>query len=250
MRTRLTLLVAGAISLAACGARPATGPDTVPEAAEVAAPKPQVQAPANWTARGQEPGWLLTIQEGTADFIYDYGAQTYSALLPEPEVTEGGFSYSDGPGGFSITSTAKMCADVATGVPYPDTVTVTLGDEMYQGCGGEPDALLAGGDWVVSELNGVGLIEDTQVFMAFDPEAGRVSGRGGCNSYEADYSLGGEGISIGMVTTTEMACPEDIVVQESQFYEALRGTSQHGFDETGALVLTGAQGARIVARKN
>ena len=249
MMTRSSLLQAAAMSLAACSAPPATEPQEVPEPAQQEAVEPQVSVPAYWTARGQEPGWLLTIAEGTADFTYDYGAQTYSALLPQPTAIEDGFEYVDGPGGLAITALAKVCADSATGVPYPDTVTVSLGGEVYQGCGGEPDALLAEGDWVVSEINGAGVIEGARIFLAFDPAERRVSGRGGCNSYGADYSVGGEGISFGAVTSTEMACPEDIMAQEGRFYAALSGSTQHAFDETGALVLTGSQGSRIVARR-
>jgi len=249
MMTRSSLLLAAAMSLAACGAPTATEPQDVPEPAQQAVAEPQVSVPANWTARGQEPGWLLTIKEGTADFTYDYGAQTYSALLPQPEAIEGGFEYAYGPGGLAITALSKVCADSATGVPYPDTVTVSLGGEVYKGCGGEPDALLVEGDWVVSEINGDGVIEGARIFLAFDPAERRVSGRGGCNSYGADYSVGGEGISFGVVTSTEMACPEDIMAQEGRFYAALSGSNQHAFDETGALVLTGPQGSRIVARR-
>ena len=249
MMTRSSLLLAAAMTLAACGAPTATEPQDVPEPAQQAVAEPQVSVPENWTARGQEPGWLLTIAEGTADFTYDYGAQTYSALLPQPKAIDGGFEYADGPGGLAVTALAKVCADSATGVPYPDTVTVTLGGEVYQGCGGDPDALLAEGDWVVSEINGAGVIEGTLIFLAFDPAERRVSGRGGCNSYGADYSVGGEGISFGQVTSTEMACPEDIMAQEGRFYAALSGSMQHAFDEVGALVLTGPQGSRIVARR-
>jgi heat shock protein HslJ len=249
MMTRSSLLLAAAMSLAACGAPPATESQEVPEPAQQEAVEPQVSVPENWTARGQEPGWLLTINEGAADFTYDYGSQTYSALLPQPTAIEGGFEYADGPGGLAITVLAKVCADSATGVPYPDTVTVSLVGEVYQGCGGEPDALLAEGDWVVSEINGAGVIEGARIFLAFDPAERRVSGRGGCNSYGADYSVGGEGISFGAVTSTEMACPEDIMAQEGRFYAALSGSTQHAFDEMGALVLTGPQGSRIVARR-
>lgn len=248
MIKRVSHLLAATAGLAACGRAPTETPVTAPEPEVAAQAEAPVELPANWTARGQEPGWLLTIKEGTADFTYDYGAQTYSTLLPERRAVDGGFEYSDGPGGLVITSVSAICADAATGLPYPDTVTVALGGEIYSGCGGEPDALLAGADWVVSEINGAAVIEGTRVFMAFDPAEGRVSGRGGCNSYGADYSVGGEGISFGSVMTTEMACPEDIMVQESRFYAALSGTTLHTFDETGALVLTGAQGARIVAR--
>lgn len=249
MTRRTGLVMAAAAALAACGGEPAEAPVAAPETEAVAEAEGPPGLPEGWTARGQEPGWLLTIKEGTADFTYDYGAQTYSTLLPERRAIEGGVEYSDGPGGLTISAVAQVCADAATGVPYPDTVTVTLGDEVYRGCGGDPNALLAGADWVVSEINGAAVIGGTRVTLAFDPAEGRVSGSGGCNSYRTNYSVGGEGISFGPAASTKMACPEDILTQEGRFFAALAGAAQHAFDETGALVLTGGQGERIVARR-
>ena len=147
---------------------------------------------------------MLTIAGGTADFVYDYGAQGYSALLPEPRAIEGGIEYFEGPGGLVITSLARVCTDSATGVPYPDTVTVAFSGEVYQGCGGDPLALLVGADWVVEDINSGGVVEGSRVSLAFDAAEGRIGGRSGCNAFGADYSVGGEGISFGPVMSTEM----------------------------------------------
>ena len=221
-------------------------PECTQTGGESAAP---VEAPANWTARGQEPGWMLTIAGGKADFVYDYGAQGYSALLPAPRAIEGGIEYFEGPGGLAITSVAKVCADSATGVPYPDTVTVAFSDEVYQGCGGDPLALLVGADWVVEDINSGGVVEGSRVSLAFDAAEGRIGGRSGCNAFGADYSVGGEGIGFGPVMSTEIACKESLMMQERRFYDALALINAYTIDESGALVLTGAEDARIVARR-
>jgi len=210
---------------------------------------PPVEAPANWTARGQEPGWMLTITGGSADFVYDYGAQGYSALLPAPRAVEGGIEYFEGPGGLAITSLSRICADSATGVPYPDTVTVTFSDEEYQGCGGDPLALLVGSDWVVEDINAGGVVDGSRVSLAFDSVEGRIGGRSGCNAFGADYSVGGEGIGFGPVMSTEIACKESLMMQERRFYDALALINSYTISDSGALVMTGPEGARIVARR-
>ena len=210
---------------------------------------PPVEAPANWTARGQEPGWMLTVAGGIADFVYDYGAQGYSALLPEPRAIEGGIEYFEGPGGLAITSIARVCADSATGVPYPDTVAVAFSDEVYEGCGGDPMALLVGADWVVEDINSGGVVPGSRVSLAFDAAEGLIGGRSGCNAFGADYSVGGEGIGFGPVMSTEIACKESLMMQERRFYDALALINTYTIDESGALVMTGAEDARIVARR-
>jgi heat shock protein HslJ/membrane-bound inhibitor of C-type lysozyme len=210
---------------------------------------PPVEAPANWTACGQEPGWMLTVAGGMADFVYDYGAQGYSALLPEPRAIEGGIGYFEGPGGLAITSIAKVCADSATGVPYPDTVTVAFSDEVYEGCGGDPLALLVGADWVVEDINSGGLVAGSRVSLAFDAAEGLIGGRSGCNAFGADYSVDGEGIGFGPVMSTEIACKEALMMQERRFYDALALINAYTIDESGALVMTGAEDVRIVARR-
>lgn len=211
--------------------------------------EPLVQAPAHWTARGHEPGWALTLAEGTADFVYDYGAQGYSALLPPPRAIDGGIEYVEGPGGLAITVLAKVCGDGATGLPYPDTVTVVFSDEVYRGCGGDPQALLTGGDWIVESINGGAVVAGARVSLAFDSGEGRISGRSGCNAYGAEYSVGGEGIGFGAVVSTEMACSNALMMQERRFYDALALVDGYTIDAAGALVMTGPEGTRIVARR-
>lgn len=211
--------------------------------------EPPAGVPANWAARGQEPGWSLTLADATADFVYDYGAQTYSALLPKARAIEGGVEYFEGPGGLAITALSKLCTETATRLPYPDTVTVAFSDEVYRGCGGDPLDLLVGADWVVEDINTGGVVEGSRVSLAFDAEERRISGRSGCNAYGADYSLYGEGIRFGPVMTTEIACRETLMMQERRFYDALALINTYTIDESGALMMSGAEGARIVARR-
>jgi putative lipoprotein len=72
---------------------------------------------------------------------------------------------------------------------------------------------------------------------------------GGCNSYGASYTLTGEGATVGQGISTMMACAPAIMGQEQAFLKALDAVTTFGIDESGALVLSGPDGAAIVARR-
>ncbi len=208
----------------------------------------EVPATPKWVARGHEPFWNVSIEGGEIVLVYDLGAETYRTPAPEPEVIEGGRRYTATPPVLMLTVLDKVCEDSMTGLPYPETVSVGYGERAFEGCGGDPNALLAGAEWVVEDVNGGGVPDGVRATLNFDAATGRVSGGTGCNSYGSSYSVGGEGITFGDVVATEMACPPAVMDLEQKFVAALRGATNHSFDETAALVITGAEGARILAR--
>ncbi len=205
------------------------------------------EAEAAFTARGHEPGWMLRIGAETMDLLFDYGQGRLSVATPEPEAIEGGARYVAGSGLVSATVLDTLCSDAATGLPYPSTVTVSLGERSLTGCGGEPETLIAGDPWRVEAIGAAEIIADVPVTIQFDGE-GQAGGRGGCNSYGAGYTISGEGIRFGPVRSTLMACSEDVMDQERALIDALEGVTEFGIDDTGALVLTGS-GERITARR-
>lgn len=245
---RLSLIAAAGLAVSACSApEPAVVEEAAVEAeTPVSAPPEQV---ASWTARGNEPGWLLTLDAGAMTLLYAYGEKTHTAPMPAEEAIEGGRKYVEGPGGLAVTALAKVCVDSMTGLPYPDTVTVALGDEVFSGCGGDPQSLLAGEAWRVETVYGERLSEGSSITMSFDTAGGRVSGKSGCNSYGAQYTLSGEGLTFSPPVSTEMACSEPLMTQESAFLKALAGMTMFAVDETGALQLDGPNGERITARR-
>src|SRR3990167_1616541 len=192
-----------------------------------------VSVPEKWVARGQEPGWVLTIEGGQAEFSYAYGQKTHSATLPAPTAIEGGFEYREGDGGMTVKSALKTCADVMSGLPYPETVTVALGEEVFEGCGGDPGTLLSGAEWVVEDVNGGGVPDGARATLQFNAEESRVGGKTGCNSYGTTYTVGGAGLTFGDVMATEMACSPAVMDLEQKFLAVLRTASGHSFDESG-----------------
>ena len=85
------------------------------------------------------------------------------------------------------------------------------------------DMPLDGTEWVVTEIDGEPVIEDSGVTMEF--ENGMLSGNAGCNSYGGSYSGSADGeLELRDITMTLMACaePDGVMDQETAFLAALR----------------------------
>ena len=120
--TRWTILL---LTLGGCALpAPASGP----------APAP---APAHehYTARGQEPGWALTIANGRIDYIGNYGEKRINVPRPDPRTTFNGHRYETAR--LIVDVTHGRCNDAMSGHGYADRVTVTADGETYSGCGGQ-----------------------------------------------------------------------------------------------------------------
>lgn len=94
----------------------------------------------DFRAVGQEPGWQLEIRVGSEmRFTYDYGKG--SAVTPAARAY---LNAKTGTRTFHAVSEANDlraeivpvgCQDSMSGKPYPSTVTVTLNDRSFRGCG-------------------------------------------------------------------------------------------------------------------
>ncbi len=198
-------------------------------------------------ARGNEPGWSLEIAGDTLKFVSDYGAtrvEAAAAKSADGAVTQWRASDKD----LTVTWENVICADDATGMPHPARVTVDHAGKTLTGCGGDPKSLLTGGEWIVEDINNGGVIDNSRASLNFD-EAGRVAGMSSCNSYGAEYTLTGEGLSIGRAAATLRACAPALMDQERKFFDTLSKVSAFTIDDTGALILTAPEGGRILARR-
>lgn len=85
---------------------------------------------------------------------------------------------------------------------------------------------LTGTTWQLTSFNnGLGgvtsLLADTAITAVFG-EDGSLSGSAGCNNYNASYTLDGSNITIDpAISTTRMACAEDVTQQEAAYLAAL-----------------------------
>jgi heat shock protein HslJ len=137
-----------------------------------------------------------------------------------------------------LTLEDRLCADDATGMPHPHHATLTLGDRIFAGCGGDPASLLTGAEWRIEDIAGKGIVDSSNVTLGIGAD-GRAFGSTGCNRFMGGYTLTGEGFSFGQMGVTMMACPEALMKQERAMLDALGAVTRFAFDETGALLLIG-----------
>lgn len=195
-----------------------------------------------YTARGQEPGWFLRITNGRLELTTNMGAELIEGPLPAVRVADGHYVFDDESRHLRVAIAETLCHDIATGMPYPDTVTVETEGTTLQGCGGDPLDLLTGNPWVVEDIGGGGIIDRSHITLNFGAN-GRVFGSGGCNAFTGSYSLTGEGLSFGQAAVTMKACAEALMNQEGRFFKALAAVHRFDVDgSTDALLLVSAQG--------
>lgn len=131
-----------------------------------------------------------------------------------------------------------LCHDSMSGMPFPDSVRITLGDRQLRGCGGMPADLLIHKEWLVEDISKRGLIDFTHLTMQFTPD-GRVTGSTGCNRWRASWRLSGEGLTIDAIATTRKSCGEALDLQQQRFMDALAHVHRFDIDQHGKLILHG-----------
>lgn len=203
-----------------------------------------------YRARGNEPGWAVTVGAETVEITADYGETVRSAARPEAQAVPGGYVLEMPEIAARLTLTEEICRDDATGMPYPHRAELALDGRSFAGCGGDPARLLIG-TWRIEDIAGTGIIDGSDLSIAFGAD-GRVSGSAGCNRMIGGYALSGEGLSFTQMGTTMMACPEALMVQERRVLDALADVSRFDIDATGALLLIGGaeDGALLTARRD
>ena len=92
-------------------------------------------AQETYTARGQEPGWALTIAGGRIDYLGNYGEKRINVARPDPRTTFNGHRYETSR--LTVDITHGRCNDAMSGHGYADQVVVIADGETYRGCGGE-----------------------------------------------------------------------------------------------------------------
>lgn len=200
-------------------------------------------------ARGNEPFWHATIEDGellltrpfeergtrrlpvTLDTANRHG-QTYTATVDELDV--------------SLTIARQLCQDSMSGAQYPAQVRLTVDGEPYSGCGGDRQRLFRGAVWIVEDIGDTGIIDRSRVTIEF-LDNNRIAGRASCNRYTGSYALRGEGIEVGPVAATRMACAPALMTQEQRFLDILQAATDIRIGQQGELLLTSAGGKVIRA---
>src|SRR5688500_8825001 len=113
-------------------------------------------------ARGNEPGWRLTIGGAEIELVSDYGAERSTFPKPAPDFAGSATRSVVADADLTITLLERPCADTMSGMSYPLTVTVERPGGVLSGCGGEPASLLLGPEWVVERIEGDPLIGNSR----------------------------------------------------------------------------------------
>ena len=94
----------------------------------------------DFRATGNEPGWHLEITQGqNILFVTNYGQDHYTFKTPEPETrpdqAQTLYRIQNDHHKLTIMLEGKPCGDTMADESYSTTVTVTLNDKTYLGCG-------------------------------------------------------------------------------------------------------------------
>lgn len=201
------------------------------------------------TALGQEPGWILKLTSSALDLSYQYGTEQFKAPAPKPQQTSKGYQYTatDSEGEQLVLYVRdEYCTDTMAGLPYPYAATVSIGGQTLQGCAGDPESLLTGHQWLINDINGEGVIENSRMTLQFSGD-GRVYGSAGCNRYSGHYEITGEGININQMALTRMACEPALMAQESELMAVITDARAFGLDENGSLFLRASSQKHVKA---
>ena len=206
-----------------------------------------------FTARGQEPGWDLRIEEDGLTIRINYGAEELTFAPVEPEVSASGARYEAHHDDYRLTVLIdrQACNDSMADISFPYRVRYTLDGDAHMGCGGDPREVLGGGEWLIEQIGDEAVVTGTVPTIEFLRIEGedRFAGRASCNRYMGSFQLSGEGVNLSPAASTLMACPDEAqALQERRLLALLGEIYGFGVDQQGRLILrTGT--SSIIARR-
>jgi len=95
----------------------------------------EAPGPAIFRGVGQEPGWVLTVRADSVHFSGDYGQWTLTVSRSAVAVDSTAERMVYRADWLDVVIEADPCTDVMSGESFSHTVTVTLHDDTYRGCG-------------------------------------------------------------------------------------------------------------------
>jgi heat shock protein HslJ/membrane-bound inhibitor of C-type lysozyme len=193
---------------------------------------------ARYRATGNEPGWHVTLDAETATVVADYGEITRETMRPVVQVVPGAYEFEMPEVSAILRVEERLCHDSATGMPHPDTARLTLDDRTLRGCGGDPADLLTAHLWRIIAFGDADLVDPERLSLNF-LEPDRIAGSSGCNRIVGSYTLTGEGMQFGTMSSTMMACEDPLMEQERRMLDALEQVERFDITKDGTLFLIG-----------
>ncbi|MBY6033827.1 META domain-containing protein [Marinobacter daepoensis] len=217
--------------------------ETLPECLEPGAIE------SSFRAMGTEPFWSILLENGEMALTRPYDQRVSEGVrLSQAVANRHGRVYEAALGDETIEVRVahQLCEDLMAGAQYPAQVRLTLGNETFEGCGGDRHRLFRGPEWVVEDLAGLGIIDRSRMTLRFLAD-NRVAGRASCNHYSGRYTLTGEGLTFSQQATTLMACAPPLMNQERRFLELLEQVRDARIGRSGELLLETSAGDVIRA---
>lgn len=201
-----------------------------------------------YQAAGNAPTWHLTLAHNTLTFKQAGSPESVSTVTtPHTQDTTRVYEAQD----LRAEITAKPCTDTLSGQQFSETVRVTMHNQTFKGCGGDPigPASLYNTKWRVTALNGTPLaagqhapntvIQDMAPTLDINA-TGKISGSDGCNRYADGLEFSPNGTvkpSAQSGVSTLMACigPNAAIAQK---FNDLKQDVTHWHMQGETLVLT------------
>lgn len=202
-----------------------------------------------YKASGNEPFWSVSF-DGWEATLAQPGKPllTQDAQIIDTRANGQTLQAGTGPNALTLKVEDGLCIDNMSGMPHPQRAELQYQSSTWQGCGGNPNRLLQGAKWQVTQLGDTKTDEQARPELNFMPN-NRIAGSTGCNRFFGEYTLTGEGMQIKNLGSTRMACSEKLMTQENTFLEQLQNARQISFDTPETLVIETAEG-KILAVEN
>jgi PKD repeat protein/uncharacterized protein YraI len=177
-------------------------------------------------------GGNSTGQNQILDYRWNFGdGGTANAVTVDHAYASGGvynvtLTVTDS-AGLSDTSTMQIQVSAATPTPSPTPTPAGL--------------TLEGMTWQLRDT-----IPGSTITAFF--RGGTVNGQGGCNSYNGSYTVSGENLAVGSLSTSGQLCSQEIMDQETQYLAALTAAQRYAIEgsELRITTLAGGDQTRLV----
>jgi heat shock protein HslJ len=191
-----------------------------------------------FTASGNEPFWRVIVEPGQL-VLERPGMPSEELRYKIVSKSETGRRFRASKDGLLIemVTAPQLCRDSMTGMPHPAQVRLSVNGDVMSGCGGDPERLLTGAEWIVANIDGGGMVDKSRATIQFMPDGG-IAGSGSCNRYTGQWSLSGEALEIGKLAITRKACPPELMDQEDRFLRKLESARAFDISPQGAVLIS------------
>lgn len=201
--------------------------------------------PTSFSARGNEPFWLMNVNGNEATLREPGEEQTLvdlSRTLIEEDPIATWLIRSDAD--IRLKVVASHCQDSMSGQSYPYTAYFERNQQQSPGCAGDPRQLLEGVTWYHVQAD-----SELTPTIRFSPESS-VHGFAGCNQYRGSYQLTGEGLYFNPLAATKMLCSPEAMAVEDEWFRKLTDVVGFRLDAASELDLIMATGEVIQLSRN